>query len=624
MSRRLAAILSMDVVGYSALMEQDETATLAALNTIRSGLIDPLVSAHGGEIVKLMGDGALMIFASAVDAVRFAVAAQLAIRRRHKADPSSCPLVFRIGINVGDVITQGDDIHGEGVNLAARLEALADPGGICIHRTVRDQVRDRLALDFRDRGETKVKNIQRPVRAFDVVLDARAEALANSTMAPSPRPALQDRRLSHYLVAAAALLIVASLLWLPPWQDSAKAVPPDFSDATPSIIVLPFANLSGNPEKDYLAEGFSTAVRTELSKFPQLFVIAGSTAATFGDSPLQASEIGRELGVRYVLAGSMQGDNDRITVNAELVETDRNRTAWAEQYGFAAQQMITVQTDVVQEIVATLQGVIESEEIEALRRKPTHDPKAYDLYLQAVAANKRITREGRSEAIRLLNAALELDPDYLAAHSELSGRYLSRWRFDGSEDADEDLRLARFHAEKILELDQADYRGHYRLGSLHLYAEHDHDLAYAAYARALRYNPNDADLLYSMGFLRSLMGAPAEAIEWNNKAKEINPRYPGWYNFNPALSHFFLEEYDTALALARTGIAAYPRSLAPRRILIVTLVGMGRLEEAREEAAKLLEISPDFRLSTFRNTPFQHQKDQDRYFNAMRAAGLPD
>lgn len=404
-------------------------------------------------------------------------------------------------------------------------------------------------------------------------------------------------------------------------RPAAAALPlPD----KPSIVVLPFSNRSGDREHDHVAEGFSTAIRTHLSKFPQLFVIAGSTASTLQELSVRAREIGSELGVRYVLEGSLQGGADAFAINAELIEADSERTLWAEQYDFPVDDPFAAQAELIRQIASTLRVVIEEKELAALRRNPSSSPKAYDLFLRAIVAKQMLSTEGRKEAVRLLNRAIELDPDFLDAHLELSGRYLSLWRFGAAENPDEALRLARHHAARALELEQSDYRGHYRLGNLHLFADQDHELAYAAFQRALKDNPNDADVLHDMGFLRSLMGEGAEAIEWNNKARRLNPRYPGWYDFNAAMSHILIRDYDAARLLAKTGMAAYPKALPPRRILIATLVEMGRMEEAREEVAEYLAISPDFRLSTFRNTPFQHAADQERYYGALRKAGLPD
>jgi len=447
--------------------------------------------------------------------------------------------------------------------------------------------------------------------------DARSEA--------GSVPAMHQKPFRLVALAGLFLIFAAIAVWQS-WntivgapQMSALELPEG-----PSIVVLPFDNQSEKDELEYLAAGFSTSIRTQLSKFPQLFVIAGSTALTFKDSPGTARGIGRELGVRYVLDGSVRVVGGDVVVNTELIETETEQSVWAQQYAFATENRLSVQADLVQEITSTLNVVIGEEEVASVRLRSTENPRAYDLFMRAEAATQSLTPDGRIEAIELLNEAIALDPDYLAAHFELSGRYLSLWRFGNAEDPKEAVRLARHHAERALEISRSDYRGHFRLGMLHLFADHDHELAYAAFLRALSDNPNDADVLYNVGFLRSLMGEPAEAIEWNNKAKRINPRYPGWYNFNPALSHFFLEDYELALILAKTGIAAYPQALPPRRILIATLVELGRLGEAKSEVEEYMAINPEFRLSTFRNTPFQHRADQDRYFAAMRMAGIPD
>jgi len=426
-------------------------------------------------------------------------------------------------------------------------------------------------------------------------------------------------------LAVMAVLIMALGWWhfRTPETVGAEILGPGLPQE-PSIIVLPFENWSDDADLDYLAAGFSTSIRTHLSKFPQLFVIAGSTSVTYKDSPGTVRGIGREMGVRYVLDGSMRRVGDAFVVTTELVETEAERTIWAQQYSFEAGAAHSVQAELVQEVVATLNVVIGEEEMAAMRRRPTESPKAYDLYLRAEAAAQMVTSTGRAEAVDLLNRAIALDPDYLAVHFELSGRYLGLWRFGGAEAPEEAVRLARHHAERALEISRSDYRGHFRLGMLHLFADHNHDLAYAAFLRALKDNPNDADVLYNMGFLRSLMGEAQEAIAWNDKAKRINPRYPGWYNFNAAQSRFFLKEYEEAETLARTAIAQYPKSLAPRRILIAILVETGRLEEAEKEAETYMAINPQFRLSNFHNTPFQHRADQDRYFGAIRAAGIPD
>ncbi|SMO89898.1 Adenylate cyclase, class 3 [Ruegeria faecimaris] len=626
MERRLTTILSIDVVGYSRLMERDESATLAALKSHRLELIDPFAASFGGKTIKLMGDGGLLEFESTVQAMRFAISVQNEMLSRNSDVPENERIVFRIGINIGDVIAEDGDIYGDGVNVAARIEGLAEPGGICIHRSVRDQVQDKLDLNFEDLGETEVKNIERPVRAFEVVLDDKAKALAISE--PVAHTKSQISKWAPTLVGAVCIcLVLAAAIWwrsrdvvpLTDQEELALAIPDE-----PSIVVLPFKNRSTVEEVGYMAEGFGTAITTQLSKFPQLFVIAGSTSITFADSLVKPREIGRELGVRYVLSGSAQSVGENISINATLIETESGHALWSEQYDVGVEEVFSAQADLVREIASTLKIVVEEEEVASLKKRQTDDPEAYELFLKAVAKSKLLNTVSRQEAIELLERAVVLDPDYLSAHIELSGRYLSLWRFGGSDDPKTALNKARRHAERALELDQSDYRVQHRLGQLHLFADHDHQLAYQAYQRAIRENSNDPEVLYDMGFLRSLMGEPSEAIEWNNKAKRVNPRYPGWYNFNAALSHFLIEDYQQALLLAKTGISTYPKSLPPRRILVATLAEMGRLEDAQIEADKLLEIRPDFRVSTHRNTPFLRSEDQDRYFGAMIAGGLPE
>ena len=390
----------------------------------------------------------------------------------------------------------------------------------------------------------------------------------------------------------------------------------------PSIVVLPFVNLYDDGKQDYFVDGFTNAITTHLSKFPQLFVISSTTAFTYKGKSIRATDIGSALGVKYVLEGSVQRGADTLSVHAQLIDTETDHHVWAEQYDVPTEKVFSVQADVIAEIVGALHSALRGEAMAAVLKRPATNLQGYDLYLRALAGGP--SKESRNESIRLLKQVIEMEPDFLEAHYAISTFYLSLWRFGMADDAEETLRLARRHADKAMEIDQRDYRGHYLLGLLYLFADHDHDLALANFERALGGNPNDADILYYMGFLQSLMGRAEEAIAWNEKAKRLNPRYPGWYNYNAAMSHFWVQDYEKAIVLAKSGIAANPKVLAPRRILIATLVEMDRLEEAKQEVTKYLEIRPNFRLSTFRNTPFKHQADQDRYFDALRKAGIPD
>ena len=326
--------------------------------------------------------------------------------------------------------------------------------------------------------------------------------------------------------------------------------------------------------------------------------------------------------MKYVLEGSVQRGADNLIVHVQLIDATTDRHVWAEQYDVPPDEIFQLQGELISKVVGTLKPTIWKEAKAAVLKKPATNLHGYDLYLKALSLGD--SQEDRAEFFRLLNQAISVSPGFLDAHYALSARYLNSWRFGSPDDPDETLRLARLHAAKAMEIDHSDYRGHLLQGQLHLFADHDHDLALVEMERALSDNPNDTYVLYYMGFLKFLMGEAKEAIEWNNKAKRINPRYPTWFNFNAALAHVWVEDYEEAVVLAKTGIATYPKSLAPRRILIVALVEMGRLDEAKKQVTELLSIRPNFRLSTFRNTPFKHQADQDRYYNAMRIAGIPD
>lgn len=617
MTRKLTTIIAADIAGFSRLVGLDEEAVLAEMQAIRAEVIDPLLATFGGRVANTAGDSLLIEFPSAVEAVRCALSWQDELAARGSDTAAERRIVYRIGINVGDVVSQGGDLLGDAVNIAARLEALAPPGGIVLSRSMRDQIRDRLDLELADLGDVEVKNIARPVRAFQIV---------GTGAKPAAPPKAKPRRFALALGAAAAVAVALGGIaaWtLRPDADSGAGDGLALPDQ-PSLVVLPFGNSTGADENGYLAEGIGTTVRTQLSKFPQLFIIAGGTAEAIDREKLRIRDIGQELGVRFVLEGSLQRGADGVAVTAELIETEREQAVWADSFQLRADEPFAVQDDIARQIVGTLRVVIEEDAVSRALAAPTGNPRAYDLYLRAMATVNALNIAGRLDAIRLLTQAIGIDPDFFDAHAELSGRYLSLWRFGGSETPDEHLRLARLHAREALRIDPTDYRAQLRSGMIHLFADHDHDLALGAFQRALDRNPNDADVLYYMGFLRSLMGDGAGAIAWNDRAKRVNPLYPGWYDFNAAMSHFLIRDYDRALTLARAGIAAYPKSLAPRRILIATLVEAGRGDDARAEAAAYMEIRPRFRLSAFRNTPFQKAADQERYFGALRLAGIPD
>ena len=435
MERRLAAILAADVVGYSRLMGADEAGTLAALKAHRSEFIDPKFAEHKGRIVKLMGDGVLVEFPSVVDAVECAVAVQQGMAERNADVPEDTRIVFRIGINIGDIIVEGDDIYGDGVNVAARLEGLAEPGGICISRTVFNHVQGKVDFGFDDLGEQEVKNIPEPVRVFKVLLDAPA---AEHTAAPAPAA---KRSLRWPLAAASlvALVIVAGFaLWQFPWEPreepaSVEAMAFPLPDR-PSIAVLPFTNMSDDPNQEYFADGITEDLITDLTKISGLFVIARNSSFSYKDQQVKVRQVAEELGVRYVLEGSVRRAGDQVRINAQLIDATTGGHVWADRYDGTIEDIFALQDQVTQQIVTALAVSLSDEDEAQQTRHDTDNAEAHDAYLQGWAHYKLQTPAAFAEAIPFFEEAFQLDPNYAQAHAALASlywdAYQNAWAFD--------------------------------------------------------------------------------------------------------------------------------------------------------------------------------------------------
>ncbi len=422
MERRLAAILAADVVGYSRLMGEDETGTLDALRAHREELIEPKIAEHEGRVVKLMGDGLLAEFPSAVEAVHCAVEIQHTMGERNAAVPAERRIVYRIGINIGDIIVEGDDIYGDGVNVAARLEGLAEPGGICVRRNVRNQVRDKLDIDFEELGEVAVKNIARPVRAFSVVLDAKAAALVTPVVQRADKP---ER--PRWIVAAVAVIVLlfaaGGAFWWQPWAPDVQlaslermAFPlPD----KPSIAVLPFTNMSDDPEQEYFADGITDDLITDLSKVSGLFVIARNSSFAYKGKTVTIRQVAEELGVRYVLEGSVRRAGDQVRINAQLIDAMTGGHLWAERYDRDQDDLFAMQDDVIEKIVSALAVRLTDTEQEQLTRIPTDNLEAYDYYLRAEQEGfYNISSTGTfNRTLSFYKRAIELDPAFADAYA---------------------------------------------------------------------------------------------------------------------------------------------------------------------------------------------------------------
>ncbi len=625
--RKLAAILYADVAGYSRLTGEDEDATHRRLAEYLD-LITVTIERHGGRVVHYAGDAVLAMFEAVVDAVSCAAHIQNELKTRNEDLPDERKVQFRIGVNLGDVIEDRGDIYGDGVNVAARLEGLAEPGGICISESVHTAVGSKLPFDYEFLGQQEVKNIAKPVRAYHARLQLDAE-LPVIQQAPSRRQ--QPRRVSKPAVFGLSVLLLAfvtgfALLYWTPKQpsqeaDSLEGAAYPLPDR-PSIAVMPFANLSGNPDQDYFVDGFTNAIITNLSKFRDLFVIASNSVFVYKDKAKRVNDFARELGVEYVLEGSIQRSGDTLSVHAQLIEATTESHIWAEQYDGPADQIFQVQSDLIRRIVSSLVTKVLSVEAEATLEKDETTLPVYDLILRARAVSSR--KRDYKEAIRLLSRAVEVDPNSADAHAMLGFFHLNQWRHRRADDPDEALRLARLHVHKALELDQSSSRAHFVLGSLYLFDARDHELALAEFERANSLNPNHANRMAWMSLLKSFMGQSEEAVDWIENAKRLNPFHPAWYDWNSSFAYFMARDYEKAVVAAKQTLAIYKKSISARRILAATYVEMGRLEDAKKVAAQILEIKPTFTLSKVRNTPFQHEADLERYYGALRKSGLPE
>jgi adenylate cyclase len=581
-TRKLAVILAADVAGYSRLMAADEEGTLATLNRHRQA-IDGLIGQHHGRIFTTAGDSVMAEFASPVEAVRCAVAIQREIARRNADLPEPRRMLFRVGVNLGDVMVGGDNLFGDGVNVAARLEGVAEPGGVCISGTVYDQVRNKVDLGFDDLGERSLKNIGYPVRVFGVRRDGAA--------APGP--------LSEPTAGAA----------------------PIRPSALPSIAVLPFANLGGDPEHDYFADGITEDLITELSRFQELRVIARNSVLTYKGRPVRVQEVGRDLGVRYVLEGSVRKAGGRVRITAQLIDAATGHHLWAERFDRDLADIFEVQDEVTSRIVATLAGKLAETERRRVRSGQTENLEAYDCVLRGRELWERFTPEDNREARRLYEKAIELDPDYARAYASLAWTYLvehsERWA--GTED--QPLERALEIARRGVMVNPASHSNRLALGQVCL-SKGLHDEALEALETAVTLNPNDADGYVFLAQALNRVGRPDEAIELVEKAQRLNPVAPRWYAWNLGIAYYLARRYDDAVTALRKG---RPLSAMAYRWLAAAYGQLGREPDAKAAAAEYLKRTPDFSLAShLEMMSFQHVADREHYAEGLRRAGLPE
>ncbi|HWX33927.1 MAG TPA: adenylate/guanylate cyclase domain-containing protein [Steroidobacteraceae bacterium] len=647
LQRRLAAILFADVVGYSRLTGQDEVGTWRRLQSVLREAVGPHLKAHAGRIIRIKGDGILVEFASAVEAVASAVALQQAMAQRNATLPDAHRIELRIGINLGDIITNHDDVHGEGVNVTARLEPLAEPGGICISATVHEHVRTKLAYPFEDRGMQTLKNIAEPVRVYALGPERIASLPTDTPSSVMPR-----KRIGWYAAAIAAGSVCVAALWMvwaqfaPPsiqvtgTQTAlpgtlAASVAEPIIQANPprlSIVVLPFANTAHDSEQEYFAEGMTEDLTTDLSRIPGSFVIAPSTAFSYRGKPIDVRQIGRELSVRYVLQGNVRRITDSLRINAQLVEAANASQLWAERFDGQIAQLTKVQDEVTQRIAGALNvALIDAESQRALRER-LNNPDAIDLTMRGMALlNKPASRENMQRARGLFEETLRLSPDHLPALNGLAHVMLIEWGstwYTGS--SDEHLEALDRIVNQALAIKPDDPLATYFQGYVLKRLRKNLNQALVAFERAIAIDPNLAVAHNYVGQIKVFLGRASEAAEHTLKAIQLSPRDPQlaeWY-YQLAITYVHQRRYDEAVEWARRGVQVNPNLRYPYRVLAAALALSGQVDEARMAAAEMLRRYPKETISTFlTREPWTnpiYRAGQDREIAGMRLAGIPD
>jgi TolB-like protein/tetratricopeptide (TPR) repeat protein len=579
--RRIAAILAADIVGYARLVGADEEGTLERLKAHRRELIDPKVAEHRGRIVKTTGDGLLVEFASPVEAVRCAIEVQKGMTDRSIDVPQERRIEFRIGINLGDVIVDDEDIHGDGVNVAARLEGIAEAGNVLISGTVYDQVRDRLPTGFDDLGEKELKNIARPVRVYRLTTAIQALASRPSLVLPEK----------------------------------------------PSIAVLPFENMSGDPEQEYFADGMVEEIITALSRFRGLFVIARNSSFTYKGRAVDVKQVGRELGVRYVLEGSVRKAGNKVRITGQLIDASTGAHLWADRFEGTIDGIFELQDQVTERVVGAIAPKLEQAEIERARSTPTASLDAYDCYLRGLAGIHRFTKESSSEALSHFRRAIELDPNFAVAFGMAARCYAQRkagrWMTDPASEIAEAGQLAR----RAIELGPDDAVALCTAGFA--LADVADDLAYgdALIDQAITLNPNLAWAWIFSGWVKISLGEPEAAIERISHAMRLNPHDPYIFGMQSVMAsaHLAAGRYAEALSWAEKSSRVKPDYLLAACIVAASRALAGRIEDARNAVASLRRLDPELRISNLKSVvSYLRERDFAKWVDGLRKAGLPE
>jgi adenylate cyclase len=581
LERKLAAIFYGDVAGYSRLTGQDEEGTHRILSSYLDAITEAIEN-HNGKVVHFAGDAVLADFSTVKDALSCAVDAQQDIKARNQDFSDDKKLEFRIGVNLGDVIVDRNDIYGDGVNIAARLESLADSGGVCISGAVYDAIRGKLELDYEFLGEQRVKNIAEPVRAYRVIIE--------STQLEAPTSPVTATEL------------------------------PD----KPSIAVLPFANMSGDPEQEYFSDGISEDIITDLSKISGLFVISRNSSFVYKGKSVNVQQVGRDLGVRYVLEGSVRKAGNKVRITAQLIDSNTDGHVWADRFDRDLEDIFAVQDEVTQKIVSALQVKLSQTEQERLTHRDTDNLEAYDYLLRGKEHYLRFTREANQQARQLYEKAVELDPNYATPLAELARICVQARNHGWTENLAEPLKQASDFAERAVELNDALPQAHVVLGFINMWKQ-DHEAAITEVNQGLALDPNHAEGHMYEAIILGFAGQPEESMEAVEKSIHLNPGSPFWYLFAQGNAYFSMGRYPEAVAACIKAAIINPNFIFAHLLLLACYSNLGSQEECKAELEECLARMPDLTVSWAQEVmPYKDRDVHSRFINDLQQAGLKE
>jgi adenylate cyclase len=614
--RKLTTILSADVVGYSRLMEDNEEATIQTLNTYRSSM-STLIEQQSGRVVDMTGDNLMAEFSSVVDAVKCAVETQKEMSKRNANLPEKRRMLFRIGVNLGDIVEEDDRIYGDGVNIAARLEGLAEGGGICISGTAYDQLKNKLELGYEYLGEHSVKNIAAPVRVYKVLMEPEAVGKIIG----------EKRKTKSWMVVAAAVVLLIGLAGWYLYIEQANRVEPASVEKMafplpdkPSIAVLPFTNMSADPEQEYLSDGISEEIITALFSVPELFVIARNSTFTYKGKPVKVQQVSEDLGVQYVLEGSVRKSGDKLRITAQLIDALSGRHLWAETYDRSLEDIFVLQDEIAMKIITELQVKITGREGARLRAPCSENLKAYLKYLRALDHFYRYNPENIGVAKSLAKEAIALDSEYACAYSLLGGIYYQEIMMGASTSPKLSFAKAKEMIDKAIQLNPS-LAGPQAMRSRLLAMAGDYEKAFATAKKAVDLDPNSLVALDAMNAALKAVGKPEESIPFLKKAIRLNP-FSTSSQVNLGFSYFLIGQYEEAIRVCKKVTDIKPNDFFAHLCLTSTYSAAGYEEEARAEATEILRINPRFSVGYLSKTLPYTKSDKELFINNLRKAGL--